>query len=137
MIEISKETIVKKIAALSAAEHYYSRIPDGAPAGEAHRAPLFTEKRAPLVEHLLEEACRSLAARLSGWAVQAEYGDGYFILELRYPYSKREEKIRPVLTDIIALDVWSRISAELAPAASGRAASRKEVLEDRLIISLL
>lgn len=137
MITITEERVLNRVAALSAAEHYYSAPGSGKDASEVWRAPLFGPSRHPLVGVWVEDACCDVIGLLAGWTRYADYADGELTLGLKGVYAGREDALARSLEELVAADVWRRIAAQTAPEASERSATRCEMLRHRVLCRLL
>ena len=136
MIAITEERVLKRVAALSAAEHYYSARPSGDDAAGVWRAPLFGPGRHPLVGVWVEDACGDVMGRRAGGTVRADYDGGRLMLSLKSRYADSEGDIARPLEELIAADVWRRIASQTAPEAAERSAARCEMLRHRVLCLL-
>lgn len=137
MIEISKSEIIRLVAALSTAEHFYSARGSADNAADVARTPLFVESRAGLVSLWVEDACCDLMARLIGWATESGYDGTRLVIALRRQYAAREDMILPAVRQILALDVWRRMTAHTSPDVADRATQRMERAAERMLCLLM
>lgn len=137
MIEISKSEIIRLVAALSAAEHFYSARGSADNSADVARPPMFTDSRAGLVSLWVEDACCDLMARLIGWASGSEYDGTRLRITLRGQYAAREDVILPAMRQTLALDVWRRMAAHTAPDVAERATQRMESAAERMLCLLM